>query len=99
MLNVKFDYGLFSGVTYGKNGATVSPSDVATVIPDHYHNTPVVKFPSYEFRVVEWEDSTGKIVKVGLQCRQFDHSPSNGIAENNDPIWVDVPRIKLKYYG
>ena len=94
MFYPKFDYTVNTLATYGKNGAQVVTGDV---IVDHHHNVSSVKFPSYEFRVVEWEDDTGKIVKVGLQCREFQHSPNTGTPEDYHPVWTDVPRVKLKY--
>lgn len=93
MFYPKFDYTVNTLTTYGKNGAQVVNGDV---VVDHHHNVSAVKFPSYEFRVVEWEDDTGKIVKVGLQCREFQHSPNTGSPEDYHPIWFDVDRVRLK---
>jgi hypothetical protein len=96
MFYPKYDYSLNTDVTYGRNGSSVAAGHSGSVVIEHSHNIPSVMFPSYEFRVVEWEDDTGKIVKVGLQCREFQHSPNTGSPEDYHPIWTDVPRIRLK---
>ena len=72
------------------NGVTNS-----TVV-DHYHTFMNVKIPSYEFRVVEYTDNTGKLVKVGLQYREFFHNPMSGNELDSNPAWLDVPRIKIQ---
>ena len=96
MFYPKYDYTMNTHTTMGIGGSSVAAGHSGSVIVDHQHNVPSVKFPSYEFRVVEWEDDTGKIVKVGLQCREFQHSPNTGTPEDYHPVWVDVPRIRLK---
>jgi hypothetical protein len=47
---------------------------------------------TYEFRVVEYTDENNKVVKVGLQSRETEHSFFGGSVEFE---WVDVPRICL----
>lgn len=53
----------------------------------------VAKPESYEFRVVETIDETGKIVKVGLQIKVWEHDElGTGIVKFD---WKDVPRITV----
>ena len=63
-------------------------------INDHYHEFTVPKIPSYEFRVVEWVNDKGEIVKVGLQSREYIHNVW-GSSENPEPPWIDVERVRL----
>ena len=65
-------------------------------VVDHYHTFMNMKIPSYEFRVVEYIDNTGKLVKVGLQYREFFHNPMSGNELDSNPAWQDVPRIKIQ---
>jgi hypothetical protein len=56
-----------------------------------------VKPLSYEFRVVEHLDKDGKISKVALEYKIFEHD------EHGYPIilynWMEVPRIKRDHTG
>jgi len=77
---------------------SLSEGNVVDVVVDHYHSFSTVKFPSYEFRVVEWMDDKDNIVKVGLQYREFLHNSSTGDSDIYEPSWSDVPRIRLRQY-
>lgn len=48
---------------------------------------------SYMFRVVEYEDNTGTVVKVGLQVSVHEHD-SYGVRQLRQD-WTDVPRVRL----
>lgn len=56
-----------------------------------------VKPVSYEFRVAETVDASGKITKVSLQVQIWEHDEygSGTILEN----WADVPRIRFNSQG
>lgn len=76
-------------------GTLSTNGTISNTVVDHYHTFMNMKIPSYEFRVVEYTDNTGKTVKVGLQYREFQHNPNSGYEINTDPAWNDVPRIKI----
>lgn len=48
---------------------------------------------SYEFRVAEYVDKTGNIIKVGLQYRMWEHD-NYGVGIVVIP-WTDVERVKV----
>ena len=52
-----------------------------------------VKPESYEFRVAEFIDRTGKIVKVGLQVQVWEHDEYGSATLKFD--WKDVPRVVI----
>ena len=79
-------------------GSLNDKGDVVDTVVDHHHSFSTVKFPSYEFRVVEWTDDKDNIVKVGLQYREFLHNSSTGDTDVYEPFWSDVPRIRLRQY-
>lgn len=55
--------------------------------------TQFVKPLSYEFRVVEHVDSTGKIERVALQVEVWEHDEFGlGTVKT---YWTDVPRVKM----
>lgn len=54
----------------------------------------VAKPLSYEFRVAEFTDSKGKISKVGLQVRIWEHSSINGFSSVIQ-AWKDVERVQI----
>ena len=56
-------------------------------------NVQFVKPESYEFRVAEFIDRTGKIVKVGLQVQVWEHDEWGTAALKSD--WKDVPRVVI----
>jgi hypothetical protein len=61
--------------------------------------TPIdfVKPLSYEFRVAEIVDETGKIDKVKLQVQIWEHDEfGSGVVKH---YWSDVPRIKMDKHG
>jgi hypothetical protein len=63
-------------------------------VDKHFHNVMIPKIPSYEFRVVEWVNDKGDIVKVGLQSRENIHN-QYGSVEYDNPNWVDVERVRI----
>lgn len=56
-------------------------------------NVQFVKPESYEFRVAEFIDEHGKIVKVGLQVRTWEHDEYGSGQLKFD--WKDVPRVVI----
>jgi len=56
-------------------------------------NVQFVKPESYEFRVAEFIDKDGKIVKVGLQVRTWEHDEYGSGQLKFD--WKDVPRVVI----
>ena len=58
---------------------------------------PFVKPRTYEFRVAETIDDTGKIVKVGLQVREWEHDEYGSSSLYGD--WCDVPRVVMNKDG
>ena len=54
----------------------------------------IPKSLSYQFRVVEYEDEGGKIVKVGLQYMCFEHD-NYGVPQLRQD-WTDVERVRMK---
>ena len=52
---------------------------------------------SYEFRVAEYEDKNGDVVKVGLQVQVTEHD-NYGVGFITEP-WKDVPRVRLPFVG
>lgn len=80
------------------SGLITPDGTVLDTVVDHYHSFSTVKFPSYEFRVVEWTDEYDNVVKVGLQCREFLHNSSTGDTDVYDPSWQDVTRIRMRQY-
>ena len=52
---------------------------------------------SYEFRVAEYEDRNGEIVKVGLQVQVIEHD-NYGVGLIKE-TWADVPRVRLPFIG
>jgi len=64
------------------------PTPVA--IPVHF-----VKPLSYDFRVAEFTNSDGTIVKVGLQVQVNEHDEfGSGIVKQ---YWTDVERVQVPY--
>ena len=55
----------------------------------------VVKPLSYNFRVAEYVDLEGKVVKVGLQVAVFEHDNYGGSQLRKD--WTDVERVQLPF--
>ena len=55
----------------------------------------VAKPLSYQFRVAEYVDLEGKVVKVGLQVAVFEHD--NYGSPQLKVNWVDVERVKVDY--
>ena len=52
---------------------------------------------SYEFRVAEYEDKNGDVVKVGLQVQVTEHDNYGvGLVKQT---WTDVPRVRLPFVG
>ena len=60
-------------------------------------NVQFVKPESYEFRVAEFVDKDGKIIKVGLQVRTWEHDEyGSGTVKH---YWQDVPRAQFDKEG
>lgn len=58
---------------------------------------PFVKPLSYEFRVAEIVDATGKVEKVKLQVQVWEHDEyGSGVVKS---FWNDVPRVKMDKDG
>ena len=58
---------------------------------------PFVKPLSYEFRVAETVDDSGKVTKVSLQIQTWEHDElGNGNVKFG---WIDVPRFKFDKNG
>ena len=56
-----------------------------------------VKPVSYEFRVAETVDDSGKIIKVSLQMQVWEHDEfGSGTVKQ---YWQDVPRVKFDKNG
>ena len=56
-----------------------------------------VKPVSYEFRVAETVDDSGKITKVSLQMQVWEHDEfGSGTVKH---YWQDVPRVKFNKDG
>jgi hypothetical protein len=56
-----------------------------------------VKPVSYEFRVAETVDDSGKIIKVSLQMQVWEHDEfGSGTVKH---YWQDVPRVKFDKNG
>jgi hypothetical protein len=56
-----------------------------------------VKPLSYEFRVAEYVDETGKVDKVKLQVQIWEHDEyGSGTVKH---FWSDVPRVKMDRNG
>ena len=55
----------------------------------------VAKPLSYNFRVAEYVDLEGKVVKVGLQVAVFEHDNFGGRQLRKD--WTDVERVQLPF--
>ena len=105
MLNKQWNTNTTSSTNISSGVGRVVPSGHLTpdgnsvdYVVEHYHAFNTVKFPSYEFRVVEWTDEHDNVVKVGLQYREFLHNSSNGDTDVFDPFWSDVPRIRMRQY-
>ena len=58
---------------------------------------PFVKPLSYEFRVAEIVDDSGKIERVNLQMQVWEHDEYGG--GNVKVFWHDVPRVKISANG
>ena len=54
----------------------------------------IPKSLSYQFRVAEYEDESGKVVKVGLQYMCFEHD-NYGVPQLRQD-WTDVERVRMK---
>ena len=64
-------------------------------LPQQY--APFVKPVSYEFRVAEIVDDTGKIETVKLQMQVWEHDEyGSGVVRN---FWHDVPRVRFNKDG
>ena len=71
------------------SGSSVTPG--AMLIP--LQTMTVAKPLSYEFRVAEYTDQSGKITKVALQMQVWEHDNYGvGIIKQ---AWFDVPRITV----
>lgn len=58
---------------------------------------PFVKPLTYEFRVAEFVDDSGKIERVNLQMQVYEHDEYGaGIVKM---FWHDVPRVKISADG
>lgn len=57
----------------------------------------VAKPLSYEFRVAEYEDSHGDVVRIGLQMQVIEHD-NYGVGLIKE-TWTDVPRVRLPFNG
>ena len=55
----------------------------------------VAKPLSYNFRVAEYVDAEGKVVKVGLQVSVFEHD-NFGVRQLRKD-WTDVERVQLPF--
>ena len=56
-----------------------------------------VKPVSYEFRVAETVDDSGKVIKVSLQMQVWEHDEfGSGTVKH---YWQDVPRVKFDKNG
>ena len=55
----------------------------------------VAKALSYQFRVAEYVDDKGVVVKVGLQVATFEHDNYGSRQLRKD--WTDVERVQLPY--
>jgi len=56
-----------------------------------------VKPVSYEFRVAETVDDSGKVIKVSLQMQVWEHDEfGSGTVKQ---YWQDVPRVKFDKNG
>lgn len=53
---------------------------------------------TYRFRVAEYVDSTGKIMKVNLQFSVYEHTNMGGGCMLKQD-WKDVERIQLPFVG
>lgn len=73
-----------TGPAYTANGTAADP---------HCHNVYQLKVPSYEFRVVEWSNEKGEVVKVGLQVKENIHNQHGGVETYG--FWIDVERVKM----
>lgn len=63
--------------------------------PQQY--APFVKPVSYEFRVAEYLDDSGKVEKVKLQVMVWEHDEyGTGVVKH---YWNDVPRVKMDKNG
>jgi hypothetical protein len=60
-------------------------------------NFTMVKPRTYEFRVAETVDDTGKIIKVGLQIQEWEHDEFGSPSLYAD--WRDVDRVTLNKNG
>lgn len=58
---------------------------------------PFVKPLSYEFRVAEYVDDTGKIERVSLQVQVWEHDEYGGGVVK--AYWREVPRCKIDKNG
>lgn len=67
------------------------------LVPQPQQYVPFVKPLSYEFRVAEIVDDTGKIETVKLQMQIWEHDEyGSGIVKQ---YWQDVPRYKFDKNG
>lgn len=74
------------------NTETLTTNNYGGGVPQSSVN--VAKPLSYEFRVVEFTDTGGKISKVGLQVRIWEHSNIGGIGSVIQ-AWKDVERVQI----
>jgi hypothetical protein len=73
-----------------KHISVTAPTPVAQMIP-------FVKPVSYEFRVAEIINETGKIEKVKLQMQVWEHDEyGSGTVKQ---FWSDVPRVMMDNNG
>lgn len=67
------------------------------VFSQPHQMVPFVKPLSYEFRVAEIVDATGKVEKVKLQVQVWEHDEyGSGVVKS---FWNDVPRVKMDKDG
>jgi len=78
------------------NTKQISIPQVTPPIPPSL-SVPFVKPRTYEFRVAETIDDTGKIVKVGLQSQEWEFDEWG--TANLIHAWCDVPRVVLNKDG
>ena len=76
------------------NSASSAPSYAGTFKMEVPQSSVMLSKPlSYEFRVAEYFDGDGKLLKVGLQVQVWEHDNYGAGSVLNS--WTDVPRVKL----
>lgn len=65
---------------------------IKNAIEQHQHNITNSEIPSFDFRVVEWVNDNGDIVKVGLQYKTVYYNSFGSLVREED--WKSVERIQ-----